>query len=272
MTAPILEVEHLVMRFPVKGAARWPWQPAPTRTVLDDVSLVVRRGEVLGLVGESGSGKSTLARCIVGMYRSDGVIRIDGELLPARPTPAQRRRVQMIFQDPYAALNPALRVGEMIDELLVVHSLASARAARSRTEELLGWVGLRPEVAEVHPTSLSGGQRQRVNIARALALEPELLVADEVVSALDASVQASVLNLLLDLRDRLDLSIVFISHNLAIVRQVCDRVAVMQHGRLVETADTDTLFDTPAHPNTRELLAAVPRLRIARRAERGMPA
>lgn len=270
MTQPILEVEHLSMRFPVKGVARWPWHPRPTRTVLDDVSLVVERGEILGLVGESGSGKSTLARCIVGVYKSEGSIRIDGESLPARPKPAQRRRVQMVFQDPYAALNPALKVGQILEELLVVHSLATTRTAPGRAEELLSWVGLGTDVIGVHPGALSGGQRQRVNIARALALEPELLIADEVVSALDASVQASVLNLLLDLRDRLNLSMVFISHNLAIVRQVCDRVAVMQDGRLVETASTEQLFTSASHPYTQELLAAVPRLRIARGAQKGM--
>jgi oligopeptide/dipeptide ABC transporter ATP-binding protein len=238
----------------------------PTRAgILNGVSnvdLEIYRGEVLGLVGESGCGKTTLARCVLALERPDaGSVRFDGaELtrLSARALHPVRRRLQVVFQDPYASLDPRLRVGAIVAEPLRIHRLARGAALRRRVDGLLETVGLDPALAARHPHALSGGQRQRVGIARALALEPELLVADEPVSALDVSVQAQILNLLGDLRRRLGLALLVISHDLGVVRQISDRVAVMYLGRVVETAPADELFAAPRHPYTRALLAAVP--------------
>lgn len=251
MSQPVLSAEHVSMVY------RKAHQPA-----VDDVSLDLFRGEIVGLVGESGCGKSTLARCLVGAQQATaGRILLDGQPL-VRRTPAQRRGIQMVFQDPYAALNPSLRIGTMLEELVRVHRLtdSTTSARRERITRLLAMVGLGPEYLDAYARQLSGGQRQRVNIARALALEPEVIVADEVVSALDASVQASILALLLGLREQAGVSILFISHNLAVVRQICDRVAVMKAGRIVESSVSELLFSQPSHSYTRELLAAVPRL------------
>ncbi len=228
---------------------------------LDGIDLVVGRGESLGVVGESGSGKTTLARCIAGLHvPTAGSISLDGEILQPRRTRLMRRRIQIVFQDPYSSLDPRQTVRAAILEVLSVHRMVARRELPSRLAELLALVHLGPELQHAYPRQLSGGQRQRVSIARALALQPELLVADEPVSALDVSVQASILSLLLDLRARLGLSLVFIAHDLSVVRNVCDRVAVMYLGRIVETATTQDLFSNPRHPYTQGLLRAAPSL------------
>ncbi|MBD0736733.1 dipeptide/oligopeptide/nickel ABC transporter ATP-binding protein [Streptomyces sp. CBMA29] len=259
----MLEVEHLVKRFP--GARS---------LAVDDVSFQVARGEVLGLVGESGSGKSTTARCVAGLVRPDtGSVRLDGEDLGrvrGRALTAVRSRMQMVFQDPYSSLNPRMTVEQLVGEGLLVHRIEPDRAARrERVVELLELVGLSGDHLPRHPRSFSGGQRQRIAIARALAVSPELLICDEPVSSLDVSVQAQVLNLFRDLRERLRLSMLFIAHDLGVVHYLCDRVAVMEHGSIVETGDRADLYADPRHPYTRALLAAAPvpdpRLERARR-------
>src|SRR5947209_6032210 len=235
---------------------------------VDGVDLQVFPGEALGLVGESGSGKSTLARALVGLQPlSRGEIRFEGEVLPAKRTRAQRRRMQIVFQDPYSSLNPRMTVRQVLAELLRVHKVTPPERVEERCLELLDLVGLRPDALNAYPRQFSGGQRQRVAIARALALEPDVLVADEPVSALDVSVQATVLNLLAELRDRLGLTVLLIAHNMAVVRHVCDRVAVMYLGRIVETAAADELFADTRHPYTQGLLQAVPRLVPGRASE-----
>src|SRR5580693_5242486 len=231
---------------------------------VDGVDLHIERGEALALVGESGSGKSTLARALAGLQRPDaGQIRMDGKVLPDRRSRADQRKIQMVFQDPYSSLNPRMTVGGMLHELLRVHHIVAGNEVESYTRELLGLVGLTEEAVHAYPRQFSGGQRQRVAIARALALRPELLVADEPVSALDVSVQATILNLLQDLRAELGLTLLLISHNLAVVRHLCDRVAVMYLGRIVEVAPTESLFARPRHPYTAGLLAAIPRMTFA---------
>jgi oligopeptide transport system ATP-binding protein len=228
---------------------------------VDGVDLQIERGEALALVGESGSGKSTLARALAGLQKPDaGQIRMDGKVLPDRRSRADQRKIQMVFQDPYSSLNPRMTVGGMLHELLRVHHIVAGKEVDSYTRELLGLVGLGEEAVHAYPRQFSGGQRQRVAIARALALRPELLIADEPVSALDVSVQATILNLLQDLRAELGLTLLLISHNLAVVRHLCDRVAVMYLGRIIEVAPTETLFARPRHPYTAGLLAAIPRL------------
>jgi oligopeptide/dipeptide ABC transporter ATP-binding protein len=239
---------------------------------VDGVDLDLRRGESLALVGESGSGKSTLALALTGVRPVDqGEIRFDGRRLPARRSRADRRRIQMVFQDPYSSLNPRLTVGGMLAELLKAHHVVPRSQVNEVSTELLTLVGLAPAALSAYPRQFSGGQRQRVAIARALALRPDVLVADEPVSALDVSVQATILNLLQDLRRELGLTLLLISHNLAVVRHLCDRVAVMYLGRIVEVAPTEELFRAPRHPYTRGLLAAIPRL-TAQATEEGPPA
>jgi peptide/nickel transport system ATP-binding protein len=232
---------------------------------VDGVDLAIGRGEALALVGESGSGKSTLARALAGLQRPDsGEIRLDGRLLrAARRSRADQRKIQMVFQDPYSSLNPRLTVGGMLHELVRVHHVVPGNEVESYTRQLLGLVGLSEDAVHAYPRQFSGGQRQRVAIARALALRPELLIADEPVSALDVSVQATILNLLQDLRAELGLTLLLISHNLAVVRHLCDRVAVMYLGRIIEVAPTETLFARPRHPYTAGLLAAIPRMTFA---------
>ncbi len=234
-------------------------------TAVADVSIAVDRGETLALVGESGCGKSTTARLLLRLEEPDeGRVLFDGRDLGAMSDDdlrAFRRRVQPIFQDPFGSLNPRMTVGEALREALAVHGLAAGEEGRRRAGELLSTVGLEPSDAARHPHEFSGGQRQRIGIARALAVEPEILIADEPVSALDVSVQAQILNLLAELRGRLGLAMLFIAHDLAVVRQVADRVAVMYLGRIVETGPTEALFEDPVHPYTRALLAAVPRAR-----------
>jgi oligopeptide transport system ATP-binding protein len=251
------------MNFPLRGAlvSRARGQETPVLRAVDGVDLTVYKGETLGLVGESGCGKSTLARCVVGLYTpTAGEIRYAGSPLSVKRDRAERRRMQMVFQDPYASLNPRMTVRQMLSELLRVHKMVPKARVDERCRELLDLVGLGPRALDALPGQFSGGQRQRVSIARALALEPELLVADEPVSALDVSVQATVLNLLDELRGQLGLTVLLIAHNMAVVRHVCDRVAVMYLGRIVETAPTAELFSDARHPYTAGLLRAVPRL------------
>jgi peptide/nickel transport system ATP-binding protein len=263
MTAPpLLEVTGLEFSFSVGSAlaARLRGQQHELRAV-DGVDLSVQRGEALALVGESGSGKSTFARALVGIERAKrGQVKLDGKALPARRSSADQRRVQMVFQDPYSSLNPRLTVGGILRELLRVHHVVPRDQVEARTTELLSLVGLDAGSAQAYPRQFSGGQRQRVAIARAIALRPDLLVADEPVSALDVSVQATILNLLRDLRADLGLTLLLISHNLAVVRHLCDRVAVMYLGRIIEVAPTEALFGNPRHPYTAGLLAAIPRM------------
>jgi oligopeptide/dipeptide ABC transporter ATP-binding protein len=260
---PMLAATGLAVGFPVAGAlaARMRGEERVLRAV-DGVDLAIERGEALALVGESGSGKSTLARALTGLVPlSAGEIRLDGRVLRnGRRSRADQRRVQMVFQDPYSSLNPRLTVGGMLHELLRVHGIVPRSHVDERSRELVSLVGLTPDALAAYPRQFSGGQRQRVAIARALALRPELLVADEPVSALDVSVQATILNLLQDLQAGLGLTLLLISHNLAVVRHLCDRVAVMYLGRIIEVAPTAGLFAAPRHPYTRGLLAAIPRM------------
>ncbi|GGK48750.1 ABC transporter ATP-binding protein [Salinarimonas ramus] len=251
-TVPLLEVRNLVKHYREASGARV--------RALDDVSLTVRRGEVVGIVGESGCGKTTLGRTIMRLVEpTSGEIRVDGvdfASLSGAKLKAARRRVQMVFQDPFGSLNPRHKVGVIIAEPLVVHGVPGAKA---RVAELLDLVGLPGEAAGRYPHEFSGGQRQRIAIARALALDPALIIADEPVSALDVSIQSQIINLIGSLRARLGLSMIFISHDLSVVRHVSDRVGVMYFGKLVELAPTSALFERPRHPYTSALLASVPR-------------
>jgi oligopeptide/dipeptide ABC transporter ATP-binding protein len=250
----VLDVEDVAVHFPGRGGA-------PVRAV-DGISFAIETGETLGLVGESGCGKSTLANAITGLLRpTSGAIRLGGEDIAKADRTALRRlrgKIQMVFQDPATSLNPRMTVGAAIGEPLLVRKIARGAALRARVAALLEEVGLSAESAARYPHEFSGGQRQRVVIARALALRPALLVCDEPVSALDVSVRAQILNLLVDLQARLGMSTLFVSHDLAVVRHVCDRVAVMYLGRLAELAPRDALFASPRHPYTRALLASVP--------------
>jgi oligopeptide/dipeptide ABC transporter ATP-binding protein len=260
VTEPLLEVRDLHVRFPVKnfGVVR----------AVDGVSFDVAAGEIVGLVGESGCGKTTIGRCITGQLAADvGEVLLDGAVVGRRRSFQQRRAVQMVFQDPSSSLNPRMSVRQVLSELLRVHRLVPRDRVEQRCRELLGLVGLPDQALDGYPNQFSGGQKQRIAIARALAVEPRLLVADEPVSALDVSVQATILQLFAELRERLGLAILLISHNLAVVRHLSDRVAVMYLGRLAEAADRDELFDDPRAPYTKVLLAAAPRLGRGRRAD-----
>jgi oligopeptide/dipeptide ABC transporter ATP-binding protein len=251
--ATVLDIRDLRVSYPATGRS--------VLRAVDGVSLSVPVAGAVGLVGESGCGKTTVARSIVGLTRpSSGQILLDGNVLGPRRSRAQQRAVQMVFQDPYSSLNPRLTVRRVLTELLAVHGLATGPAAARRCAELVEQVGLPADALDRLPVSFSGGQRQRVAIARALAVEPRLLVADEPVSALDVSVQAVILATFSQLRERLGLGLLLISHNLAVVRQVCEQVAVMYLGRIVEIAGRDEIFGSPRHPYTRALLAAAPRL------------
>jgi oligopeptide transport system ATP-binding protein len=259
---PLLEVKGLRMHFPVtEGIVRR--RAVGEVKAVDGIDFDIRRGETLGLVGESGCGKTTTGRCILRLERpTGGEILYDGRDLVAlrrNDLLAMRRRIQVIYQDPYSSLNPRMKVGDIVGEPIKVHRLEpDAARRRERVAELLRTCGLDPGFADRYPHEMSGGQRQRVGIARALALDPEFIVCDEAVSALDVSIQAQVVNLLEDLRERLGLTYLFIAHDLSLVRHLCHRVAVMYLGRIVELADSDELFDSPLHPYTQALLASVP--------------
>jgi len=238
--------------------------PAVVKAV-DGVSLAVRRGETVGLVGESGCGKSTLSRCAAGLYvPTAGSVRYAGQQLRGTPSRQQRRLVQMVFQDPYSSLNPRMTVGQTLGEVLRYHRIVPREQVRGRVRELVELVGLPSRAIDQLPRSFSGGQRQRIGIARALALEPKVLIADEPVSALDVSVQANIINLLLDLKETLGLSMLFVSHNMAVVRQISDRIAVMHDGVVVEEGPTADVFARPQDAYTQLLLSSVPRLAAQR--------
>jgi oligopeptide/dipeptide ABC transporter ATP-binding protein len=232
---------------------------------VDGIDLDVHRGEALAIVGESGSGKSTFAKAITGLLPlAGGKLEFEGRAMTGRRNRSDTRRIQMVFQDPYSSLNPRLTVRQMLKELLKVHKVVPDRQLETEAGELLVRVGLTREALDAYPRQFSGGQRQRVAIARALALRPEVLVADEPVSALDVSVQATILNLLEQLRADMGLTLIFVAHNLAVVHHLCDRVAVMYLGRIVEVGPTSALFRNPGHPYTRGLLDAIPRLTSTR--------
>ncbi len=249
----LLRVEELSTRFPVQGGVIH---------AVEGVSFTQRSGETMGIVGESGCGKSTLARSILQLVRpSSGRVLFEGTDLvglSARRMRALRRHLQIVFQDPMASLDPRFTIGRILEEPLVIHGFGSKATRRARVAAMLEQVGLDPTAASRYPHEFSGGQRQRIGIARAIMLEPRLVVLDEPVSALDVSIQAQILNLLADLRESLGLSYLFISHDLAVVRAICDRVAVMYLGRILEEAPTEQLFAQPAHPYTEALLSAVP--------------
>ena len=259
---PLLQVRGLRMHFPVTEGMIARRHIGDVKAV-DGVDLAIQRGETLGLVGESGCGKTTMGRCILRLEKpTAGEILYNGidiANLGRRELVALRRRIQVIFQDPYSSLNPRQKVGSIIGEPMMVHGVEKdARRRFDRVRELLSTCGLNPNFADRYPHEMSGGQRQRVGIARALALNPEFIVCDEAVSALDVSIQAQIINLLEDLRDKFNLTYLFIAHDLSVVRHLCQRVAVMYLGRVVELAECDELFDNPLHPYTKALLAAVP--------------
>ncbi|MET8831132.1 dipeptide ABC transporter ATP-binding protein [Streptomyces sp. NPDC004610] len=259
---PVLEVSGLVKHYPLTTGILFKKQVGAVKAV-DGVDFVLARGETLGIVGESGCGKSTVARMLVNLERpTAGTIRYRGEditRLSGRALKAVRRNIQMVFQDPYTSLNPRMTVGDIIGEPYDIHpEVAPKGDRRRRVRELLDVVGLNPEYLNRYPHQFSGGQRQRIGIARGLALRPEIIVADEPVSALDVSVQAQVINLMERLQAEFDLSYLFIAHDLSIVRHICDRVAVMYLGRIVETGQDTEIYDHPTHPYTQALLSAVP--------------
>lgn len=257
----LLEVKNLRMYFPITQGIILQRKVGDVRAV-DDISFFIRRGETLGLVGESGCGKSTTGRSILQLYRpTGGSVKFgDTELttLKGEDLRRMRRRMQMIFQDPYASLNPRMTVGDIIGEPLDIHHLARGKARQERVQELLRLVGLNPYFANRYPHEFSGGQRQRIGVARALAVEPEFIVCDEPVSALDVSIQAQIINLLEELQAEFGLTYLFIAHDLSVVRHISDRVAVMYVGKMVELADRNALYQRPLHPYTKALLSAVP--------------
>jgi oligopeptide/dipeptide ABC transporter ATP-binding protein len=259
---PLLRIENLTIRFPVGRSGFWGQQRTYVHAV-EDVSFDIHRGETLGLVGESGSGKTTTGRAVLRKIKPTGgriifegqdITEVEGEELRRL-----RRHMQLVFQDPYASLNPRMSVLEIVAEPLMVHGLvARPEDARDKVVELLELCGLSADVAERYPHAFSGGQRQRIGIARALALEPKFIVADEPVSALDVSIRAQVVNLLQELQERLGLTYLFIAHDLSVVRHISHRVAIMYAGKIVELADRDAIYDHPKHPYTEALLSAVP--------------
>ncbi len=266
MASPMLVVENVVIEFPKPRSAldvvtgRRP----PTVRAVDGVSLSVERGRTLGLVGESGSGKSTVGRAILNLIAPvRGRIDFDGEPVGRRAD--LPRRLQLVFQDPYSSLNPRLRIGEALAEVLRFHRIVARDATVPEVRRLLSLVGLPPSVAESRPRQLSGGQRQRVGLARALAVRPDFLVLDEPVAALDVSIQAQILNLLSELQAELKLTMLFIAHELGVVRHMSDNVAVMYLGKIMETGPTDAVFGAPAHPYTRTLMSAMPRVQPVKR-------
>ena len=270
-TAPVMQVDDLHMAFkrPRSILDRLGGKPLQVIHALNGVSFTVARGETLGIVGESGCGKSTLARCLVRLYTPiAGQISyagLDVLKLQGKARREYNRRVQMVFQDPYGSLNPRMTVRQTLAEAISFHRLREGTAVADRVNELLGLVRLPRDAADRYPYEFSGGQRQRIGIARALAVEPDCLIADELVSALDVSVQAQIINLLLELQQKLHLTVLFIAHDLRLIRHISHRVAVMYLGSIVELAETETLFSAPAHPYTEALLKAAPELDPARR-------
>jgi len=265
----LLQVRNLTKEFESRRGLLQ--RPRVVRAV-DDVSFDVLEGETFGLVGESGSGKSTTGRCILRLIEpTSGEVRFRGKNLLALPREEmrlERRHLQIVFQDPYSSLNPRLKVRQIVEEPLVIHGIGDTASRRARVEELFGLVGLDPSHLDRFPHQFSGGQRQRIGLARALALEPSLIIADEPVSALDVSVQAQVVNLLMELQERLKLTYLFIAHDLRLVRQICDRVAVIYRGRIVELSEAERVFSQPRHDYTRALLSAIPFPDPARRPSR----
>ena len=261
-TKPLVEIKNLKKYFPVTEGIVIQSTVAEVKAI-DDISFKILKGETLGLVGESGCGKTTTGRCILQLERpTSGQIIYDGtdmDTVDRRELNKLRQRIQVIFQDPYSSLNPRMKIGQIISEPMRVHGIEPDPVTRNkRVGELLSVCGLSPKMADRYPHEMSGGQRQRVGIARALSLNPEFIVCDEAVSALDVSIQAQVINLLEDLRDEFDLTYLFIAHDLSVVRHLCHRVAVMYLGKLVELAECDELFDNPLNPYTQALLGSVP--------------
>jgi oligopeptide transport system ATP-binding protein len=256
---PLVEVSHLVKQF-VRGGGLF--RRGTTVTAVDDVSFSIEEGETFGLVGESGSGKTTTGRCILRLVEpTTGSVLFRGEDVLALSRPRlreQRRHMQIVFQDPYSSLNPRMRARQIVEEPLIIHGLGDRATRRQRVADLFRLVGLDPAHLERRPHEFSGGQRQRIGLARALALNPSFLILDEPVSALDMSVQAQVINLLMDLQQQLTLTYLFIAHDLRLVEHICNRVAVMYLGKIVEVGPTASLFDAPQHPYTRALLSAIP--------------
>ena len=260
--SPLVEVSRVKKYFPVTSGIVFKKRIGEVKAV-DDVSLTIQRGETLGLVGESGSGKSTLGRCILQLHQqTEGEVKFDGvemSTLSGKELRATRRRINAIFQDPYSSLSPRMTAAGIIGEPVSVHGLVQGKAQmRERIQHLLETVGLNPYMADRFPHEFSGGQRQRIGIARAIAAEPEFIVADEPVSALDVSIQAQIINLLQELQEQFGLTYLLIAHDLSVVRHISDRVAVMYLGRLMELAPCDDLYEDPQHPYTRALLSAVP--------------
>jgi oligopeptide transport system ATP-binding protein len=259
--APLLDVQNLVMHFPLTQGIIFQRKVGAVQAV-DGVSFSVKRGETLGLVGESGCGKSTTGRAILQLYKpTDGNVMFNGQdltKLDSTHMRRMRRHLQMIFQDPYASLNPRMTVGNIVSEPMQIHKLVPKAERTQRVQELLQTVGLNPYFANRYPHEFSGGQRQRIGIARALAANPDFIVCDEPVSALDVSIQAQIVNLLEDLQEQFGLTYLFIAHDLSVVRHISDRVAVMYLGKLVEMAGRNELYDNPMHPYTKALLSAVP--------------
>lgn len=257
----LIQVRNLVKHFPVTRGGLLQ-RDVGTIKAVDGVSFDIYRGETLGLVGETGSGKTTVGRTMLRLHEpTDGQVLLDGVdlmSLSGEELNQIRRKLAMIFQDPYASLNPRMTIGRIIGEPLVVHGVASGRELRERVEQLLDSVGLNPNFVNRYPHEFSGGQRQRIGIARALALNPELVIADEPISSLDVSIQAQVVNLMEDLQDELGLTYLFIAHDLSMVRHISDRIAVMYLGKIVELADRESIYLKPLHPYTQALMSAVP--------------
>ncbi len=262
MSEIILEAKNIKKHFPIRKGLLL--REVASVKAVDDVSLVVRKGETLGLVGESGCGKSTLGRTLIRLYEpTGGEITFDGQdflNLKGEDLRKKRKNMQMIFQDPYASLDPRMTVGQIIRQPMDIHGVGTAAERTQRVLELIELVGLRKAHVNRYPHEFSGGQRQRISIARAIALNPELIICDEPVSALDVSIQAQILNLLKDLQEKLNLTYVFISHDLSVIEHTCDRIAVMYLGKIVEIASRDELFKNPQHPYTQALIGAIPRV------------
>lgn len=262
MNEIILEAKNIKKYFPIKKGLLL--KEVASVKAVDDVSLVVRKGETLGLVGESGCGKSTLGRTLIRLYEpTAGSIQFEGQdflKLKGADLRKKRKDMQMIFQDPYASLDPRMTVGQIIRQPMDIHNVDTPENRTKRVLELIELVGLRKSAVNRYPHEFSGGQRQRISIARAIALNPELIICDEPVSALDVSIQAQILNLLEDLQQKLGLTYIFISHDLSVIEHICDRIAVMYLGKIVEIADRDELFKNPKHPYTQALIGAIPRV------------